>query len=131
MVVNSHIVVVDDNQTSLRFLTQLLASNGFKNVVGVLTGEEAVVFCRNHVCSVVILDYHLPFMNGVDVIKMVTAETQYTPLPIMIGASADTNPHIREAFKAAGVDLFVTKPINSAKLFDMIKAIHRDYDLPL
>jgi FixJ family two-component response regulator len=112
------VVIMDDDPSIRRALDRLLRAAG----LSVETfASAAELFARESpvrpMCLV--LDIHLPDMNGLDVLKGIIAADQGVPVLIITG---ETDPELREKALRAGASAFLSKPFDDDQL---LKEIHR------
>jgi len=112
-----HVLVAEDNAISQQIIAMMLRAGGH-HVTTVSDGEGALENCRNASFDVVILDMHMPGRTGLDVAKELrlieTMETSRRMPIIMLTAAASTD--LREDSIGAGVDLFLSKPVDPRAL---------------
>jgi two-component system sensor histidine kinase RpfC len=112
-----HILVAEDNQISQQIIAMMLRAGGH-HVTVVSDGEGALENMRNAAFDAVILDMHMPGRTGLEVtqeIRVIEAMSpgRRTPI-IMLTAAASTD--LREDSIGAGVDLFLSKPVDPRAL---------------
>ena len=116
------ILIVDDYKTMLRIIRNLLAELGFKNVDEASDGSEALESLRAKKYDLVISDWNMEPMTGLDLLKEVRADEQLAPLPfIMVTAESKTENVV--AAKKAGVNNYIVKPFNAATLRSKVAAV--------
>jgi DNA-binding NarL/FixJ family response regulator len=101
------ILLVEDNEVFREALSLLLGLRSDTEVVAAVgDGAEAVDACRDHAPDVVLVDYRLPGLDGVQV----TSAIRYAcPDVAVVCLSASANAREIEALKAAGASAHVTK----------------------
>ena len=110
------ILVVDDMEANRAVLARRLEKFGYA-VVSVESGQAALAFVARTLPDIILLDYMMPQMNGIEVLNELRAKTETHGLPvIMVTARAEGEATI-EALEA-GADDYVTKPID----FDVLRA---------
>ena len=117
MAVNAdmRILVVDDYQTMIRIVRNLLKQLGFSNVHEATDGGAALEKLRSNPFSLVISDWNMEPMNGLDLLREVRGDDDLKKIPfIMITAESKVDNVI--AAKKAGVDNYIVKPFNAATL---------------
>lgn len=120
------ILVVDDYKTMLRILNNLLKQLGFKNVDEAMDGGNALQKLRAKPYGLVISDWNMEPMSGLDLLKEVRADQQLSKLPfIMITAESKTENVV--AAKEAGVTNYIVKPFNAATLKQKMTAVFGDF----
>jgi CheY-like chemotaxis protein len=103
------ILLVEDEAVNQLVAFALLKRIGYKADLAENGGEAMDAISRKQY-DVVLLDRQLPDMDGVDVARWI--RTSKTPHPIVIAVSASTHPEEIASFRAAGIDDFVSKPID-------------------
>jgi two-component system chemotaxis response regulator CheY len=112
---NMSILIVDDYKTMLRIIRNLLKQLGFNNVEEATDGSMALQKLRDKDYGLVISDWNMEPMTGIQLLREVRADTRLKTLPfIMITAESKTENVV--AAKAAGVNNYIVKPFNAATL---------------
>lgn len=112
---NMSILIVDDYKTMLRIIRNLLKQLGFSNVDEATDGSMALQRLRDKDYGLVISDWNMEPMTGIQLLREVRADTRLKTLPfIMITAESKTENVI--AAKEAGVNNYIVKPFNAATL---------------
>ena len=116
------ILIVDDYKTMLRIIRNLLKQLGFTNVDEATDGSAALQKLRDKEYSLVISDWNMEPMSGMQLLTEVRADTKLKNLPfIMITAESKTENVI--AAKQAGVSNYIVKPFNAATLKTKLAAV--------
>ncbi len=116
------ILIVDDYKTMLRIIRNLLKQLGFTNVDEATDGSAALQKLRDKEYSLVISDWNMEPMSGMQLLTEVRADTKLKDLPfIMITAESKTENVI--AAKEAGVSNYIVKPFNAATLKTKLTAV--------
>ena len=119
---NTQVLIVDDYKTMLRIIRNLLKQLGFENVDEANDGQEALVKLRNGNFGLVISDWNMAPMTGLDLLKEVRADPKLKNMPfIMITAESKTENVA--AAKQAGVSNYIVKPFNAETLRDKIEKV--------
>ncbi len=123
------ILVVDDTVANRRLYGALLQKSGFE-VRTAEGGMEALQLMEGKLPSLIVLDYMMPGMDGIEVLKRLRGEERTARLPVVM-LTASTEPDHIDAALAAGANDYITKPVNGkllvARLRAMIQAsAHRD-----
>ncbi|MDH3474897.1 MAG: response regulator [Rhodospirillales bacterium] len=112
---NMQILIVDDYKTMLRIIRNLLKQLGFNNVDEATDGSAALQKLRAKDYGLVISDWNMEPMSGLDLLKEARADTKLNKLPfVMITAESKTENVV--AAKEAGVSNYIVKPFNAATL---------------
>src|SRR6266705_3243612 len=111
-----HTLVAEDNQISQQIIATMLQAGGH-NVTLVSDGESVLESYRNASFDVIVLDMHMPGRTGLEVARAIRlleskGQNRRTPI-IMLTAAASTD--LREDSLDAGVDLFLSKPVDRAR----------------
>ena len=110
-----NILIVDDYKTMLRIIRNLLKQLGFNNVDEATDGSMALQKLRDKEYHLVISDWNMEPMTGIQLLREVRADAKLKALPfIMITAESKTENVI--AAKEAGVNNYIVKPFNAATL---------------
>lgn len=84
-------------------------------------GKTAIELCRaNHSFDLVIMDIHLPEMDGIQATRQIK---QYRPSLPVIAATASNFEDEEEACREAGCDGYITKPLQFRELFRMMQVL--------
>ena len=111
------ILVVEDEHSNF-YLAQTFLSKGGATIVRAMNGEEAVVYCRKNVdLDMVLMDIKMPEMNGYEATKIIKNERPRLPVIALTAFALDGD---REKSLLAGCDDYMAKPIDQAKLLDMV-----------
>ena len=112
---NMPILIVDDYKTMLRIIRNLLRQLNFTNIEEATDGSMALRKLREKSFSLVISDWNMEPMTGLQLLKEVRADTKQKDLPfIMITAEAKTENVVMA--KKAGVSNYIVKPFNAETL---------------
>jgi CheY-like chemotaxis protein len=120
-----HVLIIDDNSNNSRILQQMLslksitsdiAANGIE-ALGKITGSNKY--------DVVITDFHMPFMDGIEVIRQIRYKLHLSAevLPIILLHSSPDDTFINEACREFRVEAQVNKPITINRLFELLARI--------
>ena len=113
---NPVILVVDDVEANRTVVCRRLENSGY-DLHAVDSGEKALQFIQSRKPDLVLLDFMMPNMNGIDVLNVVRTTWNIPDLPIiMLTARAEADAVVTAL--EAGADDYVSKPID----FDVLKA---------
>ena len=119
---NINVLIVDDYKTMLRIIRNLLKQLDFENVEEASDGQEALSKLRAGNFGLVISDWNMQPMTGLDLLKEVRADARLKSTPfIMITAESKTENVI--AAKKAGVNNYIVKPFNAQTLKSKIESV--------
>jgi two-component system chemotaxis response regulator CheY len=112
---NMSVLIVDDYKTMLRIIGNLLKQLGFKNIDEASDGTEALKKIQEKEYGLVISDWNMQPMTGLDLLKNVRQIEKYKTLPfVMVTAESKTENVI--IAKQAGVSNYIVKPFNADTL---------------
>ena len=116
------IMIVDDYPTMRRILKNLLGQLGFANVTEAADGADALGKMRGKCPGLVISDWNMEPMTGLQLLKEVRSDIKLKTVPfIMVTAESKTENII--AAKQAGVNNYIVKPFNAETLKGKMTAV--------
>jgi two-component system chemotaxis response regulator CheY len=124
MAVDMHmnILIVDDYKTMLRIIENLLKQLGFKNVLQATDGSMALKTLHENSCGLVISDWNMEPMTGLQLLKEVRADEKLKATPFIM-VTAESKVENVAAAKEAGVNNYIVKPFNAETLKQKIAAV--------
>lgn len=117
----SRVLVAEDNPLNYELVRDLLDARGHE-VEWARDGEEALQLARTGRFEVLLLDLHMPKLDGLEVVRAVRAHPPPRPLKV-IALTADAMVGVREDLFAAGVDGYLSKPLELAALLSEMEAV--------
>ncbi len=112
------IIVADDNDQVLDLVSRILSSPKYSLALGT-NGIEALNEFRSRPADLVITDFDMPYMNGIDLASHVKSLSPSTPVILMTGSDAET---VREKALGNGIDHFLFKPFSPKDLKVIVEA---------
>ncbi|HEX3133055.1 MAG TPA: response regulator, partial [Planctomycetota bacterium] len=113
------ILVAEDHAINQTIIRELLQESGFTvDVAG--NGSSAVAAAQTTRYDAVLMDIHMPIMDGVEATKLLRGDPKTKDLPI-IALTADAMLESQDEFRAAGMDDVVAKPINVERLLTTLQ----------
>jgi two-component system chemotaxis response regulator CheY len=123
------VLVVDDYNTMVRIVRNLLRQLGFEDIDDANDGAAALAKLRERKYGLVISDWNMEPMTGYDLLKAMRADPGLANTPfIMVTAESKTDNVI--AAKKAGVSNYIVKPFNAQTLKTKIEAVFPDAAAP-
>ncbi|MDD4953512.1 MAG: response regulator [Candidatus Omnitrophica bacterium] len=113
------ILVADDDAEIQDIVRTILTREGYE-VVSARDGKEAIELAKTTMPDLVILDYLMPFLNGVEVCKKLKEDDLTKSIPIVM---ITAYPQEKENGLSAGAMDFFTKPIEKVDLLLRVKSI--------
>jgi two-component system chemotaxis response regulator CheY len=114
------ILIVDDS-VSMRQMTSIILKNAGYTVEQAADGEEGLSKVSDDI-SLVITDYNMPGMNGIELIKKIRAGSTNKAVPILM-LTTESEESKKNEGKNAGATGWLTKPFDKEKLLSTIKKI--------
>jgi PAS domain S-box-containing protein len=114
------ILVVDDVEINRDIVFALLERTGAA-LDGAQDGSEAVTMFNQNKYDMVLMDLHMPVMDGIEAARTIRASSQsWAKTTPIISISADTGKEIRARAAEAGINDFLDKPVDPSRLYTMI-----------
>jgi len=121
------VMVVDDQSTSRAILEQVVRSLDERVVVeGFARPVDAVVWAARHVADLVLVDFMMPDMDGIELLREIRKRHPALPVIAMTGASSDLRQSIGVLMKTLGAAAVLEKPFSTSALIDAIEACRPD-----
>ena len=120
------LLVVDDDKSLLKFFKIHLGSQ-FSSVIVLNKPEDIQPVINSHTVDLVLTDYEMPQMNGLDVCELIKSHSSYIPVVLVTGAELDAP--FEDEIKSA-VDGFLRKPFDISELSEVLAhcvAMRRQY----
>jgi two-component system, chemotaxis family, chemotaxis protein CheY len=119
------VLIVDDYNTMVRIIRNLLKQLGFEHIDDASDGSQALAKMRERKYGLVISDWNMEPMTGYDLLQEVRSDPSLQTIPfIMVTAESKTENVI--AAKKAGVSNYIVKPFNAQTLKSKIDAVFPD-----
>ncbi len=117
------LLVVDDSSTMRRIIKNTLSRLGYEDV---LEGEDGLqgwtVLNENPDVGMLITDWNMPEMNGLELVKKVRGDTRFSDLPIIMVTTEGGKAEVITALKA-GVNNYIVKPFTPQVLKEKLAAV--------
>jgi len=108
------VLVVDDNVVNRTVAKKMLQC--FKlNVDEAESGKNCLEKMKNNHYDLILMDMHMPDLDGIETTKLIRENPAYLTLPI-IALTANTLPEVKESWEEAGVTDYLTKPLRKAEI---------------
>lgn len=115
------ILVVEDDKSISDLITLHLKKNDFKYLV-VHNGEDALSHLDNFMPDFIILDWMIPGLSGLEVLRRIRNKQEYKNLPILMLTAKNSEQDKIISFES-GLDDYITKPFLPSELIARVKAI--------
>lgn len=119
----ARILVVDDHEDNIDLLRARLEARGY-TVTGAFDGQDALEAVDREVPDLILLDWMMPRLDGMEVVRRLKANKDLPFIPIIMQTALDSTENKVEGLDA-GADDYITKPINFAELEARVKSLLR------
>jgi two-component system chemotaxis response regulator CheY len=116
------ILIVDDYRTMIRIIRNLLTQLGFDNLDEAQDGGAALAKLRQRRFGLVISDWNMEPMSGIELLQQVRADPELAALPFLMITAENRDERVALARKA-GVNGYVVKPFNADTLGKQIARV--------
>jgi DNA-binding response OmpR family regulator len=116
------LLIVDDEPSSIQIITRIIEHEGYE-ILAALNGEAAIEIAQNTAPDLILLDWEMPGLNGIETLKrlkMIPA-TLHIPV-IMITGRMNSLDDLKVAFDAGAID-FAHKPIEPVELVARVRSM--------
>ena len=115
------ILIVEDNEKNRILARDMLESRGYETLE-TTTGEEGIRVAREHQPALVLLDIHLPGIDGIETFRRLRADPATAAIPV-IAVTASAMPDDRAHIEEVGFDRYLSKPINIKLFLETVKEV--------
>ena len=116
------VLVVDDYKTMIRIISNLLRQLGFSNIDEASDGGRALQLMRTRPYGLVISDWNMEPMTGLDLLKEVRNDVKLKDTPFIMVTAESKVENVVTA-KSAGVNNYIVKPFNAETLKQKISSV--------
>ncbi len=110
--IDMRVLLVDDSTTMRRIQMNQLGTLGISDIVQAENGKDALdVLAANMPVDVMLLDWNMPIMNGLDCLKGVRANDAYKAVKVIMCSSESEKTRVLEALKS-GANNYIVKPFS-------------------
>jgi two-component system sensor histidine kinase/response regulator len=113
------ILVVDDIRQNIQVVGGILNENGYE-VMPATSGSQALERIKTQMPDLILLDFMMPDVNGIDVCRQLKGNPETKKIPIIFLTASTEMEHLVQAFEAGAVD-YVTKPFQAAELLARVR----------
>ena len=114
------ILVVEDNQMMRKMLESMLMGLGYRNCCSAVDGVDAWDKIQAGDVDIVLCDYLMPGMNGLELLRHIRQTKQFCDMPFIMITGADKRSDLMRSIQAE-VDYYLIKPPNIAQLAELLK----------
>ena len=120
---NINILIADDEPNQLELMSFNLSNAGY-SIIKAINGKEAIELIENHSPDLIILDWMMPKMSGIDVCRTLRSRSETKQIPIII-LSARSEDSDKSLGLDTGADDYISKPFSPKELISRVKALLR------
>jgi DNA-binding response OmpR family regulator len=121
------VVIVDDDELMRRLLGRALTSFGFTQIHVAENGAAGLAAVEAQTPAIVIADYHMPEMHGLELIAAVRGNDALDQTVVIMMSAAD-DPLLIENARDCGADTFMVKPFERADLKHLIETLYHRFN---
>lgn len=121
---NMKILVVDDMATMRRIVKNVLKQLGFPNTEEAENGQEALQKLRADTYGLVVSDWNMPVMSGIDLLRAIRADDALKTIPVLMVTAEAQQANLVEAVQA-GVSNYIVKPFTAETMRDKLNKIFK------
>jgi CheY-like chemotaxis protein len=115
------ILYIEDNLSNLALMEAILGHESAIELTPAMQGTLGLELARKHIPDLIILDVHLPDINGGEVLRRLKADPATEPIPVIV-LTADASHSQAERMRALGAAEFMTKPLDVVRFLDAVAA---------
>ena len=116
------VLIVDDASAMRRIVRGLLKDLGFRNMREAENGQLALDKLKNRRAGLVVTDWNMPVMNGIELLRAIRADENTKTIPVLMVTAEAKQENIVEAVQA-GVSNYIVKPFNAVTLQEKLNKI--------
>ncbi len=116
------VLVVDDMSTMRRIVKNVLRQIGFSDIVEAENGQDALTKLKAGGFGLVVSDWNMPVMQGIELLRAVRADTELKTIPFLMVTAEAQKENLIEAVQA-GVSNYVVKPFTAEVLQGKLEKI--------
>ena len=118
------VLIVDDSMIMRRILKNILKDRNIQdeNLLEAPNGKVALSILEQNEIDLLLLDWNMPQMDGLELVKIIRSMDKYKNLPVIMVTSEAAKYNVLEAIKA-GVTDYIVKPVSSVKILSKIDSL--------
>jgi CheY-like chemotaxis protein len=113
------ILIIEDDDNSRTLLRDVLQLTGYRTMEAA-TAEEGILLARRHRPALILMDIHLPGLNGIQALRSLRGDSDTSGIPVIAVTASVMNDQQREVM-GAGFDGFERKPISVAGVLNTVR----------
>ena len=116
---NELVLIVEDNEKNRKLARDVLQFHGYE-ILETETAEEGIKLARERHPDLILMDFHLPGMNGIEALGQLRADAATKNIPV-IAVTASAMTEDRKRIMEAGFDSLQTKPIHVKEFVQVVR----------
>ena len=113
------VICIEDNPSNLRLIERIMAQRPGIRLLTALMGQTGLDLARQCHPRLILLDVHLPDIDGKEVLQRLRADPNTSGIPVVV-ISADATPHQEKRLRDAGAQDYLTKPLDVPKFLEIV-----------
>jgi len=122
MDLSMNVLIVDDFATMRRILKNIMKQIGFSSIAEAENGKNALKLLKSEPIDLVLCDWNMPEMAGIDLLNAVRGDDQLKAMPFVMVTAEAQKENILEAVKA-GVSSYIVKPFTAETVEEKLKKV--------
>jgi two-component system, cell cycle response regulator DivK len=118
---NELILIIEDDEKSRKLVRDVLGLKGYRTVE-TDTAEEGIRLAQQHLPALILMDIHLPGMNGIEALQSLRREAATSAIPV-IAVTASVMNNEQHQIMSAGFDALERKPIGIAGFLKTVRGV--------
>lgn len=121
MPLHNKILIADDDNEMRETLSSMLEAEGYQ-VISAENGQEAIEMSRKELPALIMMDIHMPVMDGLRACKEIKADSVTKGIPVVMLTVEGSINEIQQAI-SYGAKTYITKPSSKSEILKVVKSI--------
>jgi two-component system phosphate regulon response regulator PhoB len=113
-------ILIADDEPNIRLLVQTTLEDSDRQMIEACNGTEVLELARKHVPDLIILDWLMPGLHGIDVAARLRSERKTAHIPIIM-LTCKSQPADMQQGREAGVSTYLVKPFSPMELLERVQ----------
>ena len=119
---NYTVCVVEDEKVSRTMIVEMLKKMGIQKIVASTNGQNALDKLKTQKADLIISDWHMPVMDGLEFYRAVKKEKEFESTPFLMVTMEDSKEKVVEALKI-GIRDYIVKPLSMNSFESKVKTL--------
>lgn len=124
MDLSMNVLVVDDMASMRRIIKNILKTKGFTNIIEADDGTSALTELKDKTFGLIISDWNMPQMTGIELLKKVRGTEEYKDIPFVMVTAEGQKKNVVDAVQA-GVSQYIVKPFTPEQIIQKLEFIFK------